>query len=138
MTSRDEHDALLHFRERYSLPTGDVHAVIEERVIGAVWGANGYTTVAQADELSRCLDLGRGRRLLDVGTGRGWPGVYLAATSGCALVGTDMPLDALAAAARRAAAEDAGDRVAVVVAAGADQPFRQASFDAVVHTDVLC
>lgn len=138
MTSRDEHDALLRFRERYALPTGDVDERIEERVIGAVWGANGYTTVAQADELGRRLRLGPGRRLLDVGTGRGWPGVYLATTSGCALVGTDMPVAALVAASHRARREGVGDRVAVAAAAGSAQPFRQGSFDAVVHTDVLC
>jgi len=138
MTTRDEHDALAEFRQRYAIPTAEVAAEIERRVIGAAWGANGYTTVEQADQLARRLDLGPGRTLLDVGTGRGWPGLYLAATTGCNLVGTDMPLDALAAAARRAHAERIDDRVALIAAAGANQPFRPNSVDAVVHSDVLC
>ena len=138
MTTRDEHDALNRFRQRYAIVTTEVAAEIERRVIGAVWGANGYTTVEQADELARRLDLGPGRTLLDVGTGRGWPGLYLAAKTGCNLVGTDMPLDALAAAARRARAESIDDRVGLIAAAGANQPFRPNSFDAIVHTDVLC
>jgi methylase of polypeptide subunit release factors len=138
MTTRDEHDALTEFRERYAIVTTEVASEIERRVIGAEWGANGYTTVEQADELARRLDLGPGRTLLDVGTGRGWPGLYLAAKTGCRLVGTDMPLDALAAAARRARAESIDDRVGLIAAAGANQPFRPNSFDAVVHTDVLC
>jgi len=138
MTTRDEHDALTEFRQRYAIPTAEVAAEIERRVIGAAWGANGYTTVEQADQLARRLDLGPGRTLLDVGTGRGWPGLYLAATTGCNLVGTDMPLDALAAAARRAHAERINDRVALIAAAGANQPFRPNSVDAVVHSDVLC
>jgi hypothetical protein len=78
MRSRDERDALEHFEERYAVPDSAVTAEIERRVIGAVWGANGYTTLDQADELARRLALGPGRRVLDVGTGRGWPGLYFA------------------------------------------------------------
>jgi cyclopropane fatty-acyl-phospholipid synthase-like methyltransferase len=107
-------------------------------VIGAVWGANGYTTVAQADELGRRLRLGPGSRLLDVGTGRGWPGLYLAKRTGCSFVGTDMPLEGLALAARRACQEGIDDRAQLVAAAGGAQPFRAGSFDAIVLTDVLC
>lgn len=138
VSGRDEREARANFAERYAVPTADVNARIEQAVIGAVWGANGYTTVDQADELGRRLHLGPGSRLLDVGTGRGWPGLYLSARTGCTLIGTDLPLEALAIAARRARAEGVDRRVALVAAAGADQPFRPASFDAVVHTDVLC
>src|SRR5439155_23283560 len=99
MTIRDERAARTDFAERYAVPSGDANARIERDVIGAVWGANGYTTVSQADELGRRLCLGPGDRLLDVGTGRGWPGLYLAKQTGCALVGTDMPLEGLAMAA---------------------------------------
>lgn len=101
-------------------------------------GANGYTTRAQAEELGRRLRLAPGRVLLDVGTGRGWPGLYLATTTGCAVVGTDMPIGALAGAAQRARTERVDTRAAFVAASGAAQPFRPRSFDAVVHTDVLC
>jgi SAM-dependent methyltransferase len=138
VTSRDEREALARFREHYALSTGDVAIEIERRVIGAAWGANGYTTVEQADELGRRLDLGPGRMLLDLGTGRGWPGLYLAARSGCLVVGSDMPLDALIVAAGRARTEGIDCRVALVAAGGAKQPFRPESFDAIVHTDVLC
>jgi methylase of polypeptide subunit release factors len=138
VSCRDERNARSQFGERYAVPTGDANDRIERSVIGAVWGANGYTTIDQADELGRQLDLAPGRRLLDVGTGRGWPGVYLAARTGCLLFGTDMPLGALALAARRARVEGIDDRVALVAAGGADQPFRRGSFDAIVHTDVLC
>lgn len=138
MTSRDERAALARFSGRYATPVADVAADIEQRVIGAVWGANGYTTVAQADELGRRLHLGPDVRLLDVGTGRGWPGLYLATQTGCRVIGSDMPIDALAAAARRACRDGIDDRVVLAAAAGADQPFREESFDAVVLTDVLC
>ena len=138
MTSRDERNALEHFRERYALPTTDLIAQIEERVIGAAWGVNGYTTLEQADELARRLCLEPGKQVLDVGTGRGWPGVHFAAAYGCHVIGTDLPFDALAAASKRATSEGVDRQFSAVAAAGARQPFRPGSFDAVVHTDVLC
>ena len=138
MTGRDEREARVHFTERYALPTGDVNARIERQVIGAVWGVNGYTTLEQADELGARLRLGPGRLLLDVGTGRGWPGLYLAVRTGCDVVGTDMPLEPLAIAKRRAGTEQLRGRASFVVAGAGDQPFPPATFDAVVHTDVLC
>jgi 2-polyprenyl-3-methyl-5-hydroxy-6-metoxy-1,4-benzoquinol methylase len=138
LESRDERAARTHFEERYAVPIGDVNVRIEREVIGAAWGANGYTTLGQADELGGRIALGPGRRLLDVGTGRGWPGLYLTARTCCTLVATDMPFDPLAVAARRASAEGIADRVTLAAAAGADQPFRAGSFDAIIHTDVLC
>lgn len=138
MKRRDEVSALAEFQEGYAVPPSDLRASIELEAIGASWGANGYTTVDQADELGRRLNLGPGRVLLDVGTGRGWPGLYLAAHTGCSLVGTDLPVEALDIALRRARAEGIDDRVSFVVASANDLPFRRSSFDAVVHTDVLC
>jgi methylase of polypeptide subunit release factors len=126
------------FAERYAAGRTDLVDEIEARVIGAAWGANGYTTVAEADELARRLALGPGRRLLDVGTGRGWPGLYLAASTGCRMIGTDVPVAALSAASARARREGLVGSAAFVAAAGARLPFRAGSFDAVVHTDVLC
>ena len=138
MSGRDEREARTQFAERYAVRTGDVNARIEQSVIGAVWGANGYTTLDQANELGRRLRLAPGKRLLDVGTGRGWPGLYLAARTGCALVGTDMPLGSLATARDRARVEGIEDRVALVAAGGAEQPFQRGAFDGIVLTDVLC
>jgi predicted O-methyltransferase YrrM len=138
VSSRDERNALAGFSERYAIPGTARYAAMEQRVIGADYGVNGYTTVDQADELGRLLRLGPADRLLDVGTGRGWPGLYLAATSGCTLVGTDLPHNGLVAASRRARRDGIDARVGLAVAGGERQPFRRESFDAIVHTDVLC
>ena len=140
MTSRDEWQARAHFSERYAVPTPLTLGDIERRVLGEgkAWGVNGYTTVDQADALGRALALGPGQWLLDVGTGRGYPALYLAAKTGCSVVGTDLPHDPLAAAARKSGRERLQERAAFVAAAGGAQPFRNESFDAVVLTDVLC
>ena len=138
MTTRDEKQARDHFSERYAVPTTLTLGDIERRVLGEAWGVNGYTTVAQAAALGRALDLRPGRRLLDVGTGRGYPAMYLAATTGCSAIGTDLPHEPLAAATRKARREHLDSRTAFVAAGGAAQPFRDQCFDAVVLTDVLC
>ncbi|HVM53036.1 MAG TPA: methyltransferase domain-containing protein [Acidimicrobiales bacterium] len=138
MTTRDERAACADFSGRYAVPTSATLREIERRVLGEAWGVNGYTTVTQADALGRALELRPGQRLLDVGTGRGYPALYLAARTGCAVVGTDLPHQPLAAARRKSASENAEPNGFFVVAGGAAQPFRSKSFDAVVLTDVLC
>src|SRR5689334_12310903 len=131
MSGRDEREARTQFAERYAIATADVNDKIERSVIGAAWGANGYTTVAQADELGRQLDLAPGRGRREVGIGRGWRVLSVAARTGCTVIGADMARGARATAGRRARAENLQDRVALVAAGGADQPFRRASFDAI-------
>jgi cyclopropane fatty-acyl-phospholipid synthase-like methyltransferase len=120
------------------VPVGEAAQRVERLVIGGDYGADGYTTVAQADELARRLELAPGVRLLDLGSGRGWPGLYLAKSTGCHVVLTDVPIEGLQVAAARAAAEGLNGRCAVVAASARDLPFAAGTFDAVVHTDVLC
>jgi SAM-dependent methyltransferase len=138
MTARDEAQARALFQERYRNTPSLLACQIEQRVIGGDWGANGYTTMAQADILACGLGLSAGDRLLDLGTGRGWPGLYLAARTGCRVVLTDLPLEGLRVAANRAASEGLTARTGVVASAASGLPFRAGSFDAVIHTDVLC
>jgi cyclopropane fatty-acyl-phospholipid synthase-like methyltransferase len=111
---------------------------VERRALGSDFGADGYATRAEVDELGRRLGLGPGRRLLDVGAGQGWPGLYLARETGCTAVVTDVPFAGLAAASRRADREGIAPRAWAVVAGGDRLPLRPASVDAVIHTDVLC
>ena len=107
-------------------------------VLGADYGSTGYTTRAQADELAGHLGLGPGVRLADIGSGSGWPGLYLAQQTGCHVVGTDLPVDGLHRARTRSIADGLAGRASYAVATGRSQPFRPGAFDAVVHTDVLC
>jgi cyclopropane fatty-acyl-phospholipid synthase-like methyltransferase len=106
--------------------------------VGSDFGANGYATLAEVDSLAGLLGLGPGRWLLDVGCGQGWPGLYLARQTGCTVVLTDVPVEALATAARRASREGLASRAWTVAARGQVLPLRPATFDAVIHTDVLC
>jgi SAM-dependent methyltransferase len=138
MVTAQEQEARDRFADRYRQERVDIVREIEQRVIGGDWGANGYTTVAQADELAERLRLRRGDLLLDLGAGRGWPGLYLAATTGCSVLLADLPLEGLTVARDRIATEHLEARAWCVSASARELPFRTATFDAVVHTDVLC
>ena len=137
-TSKDEQEAAAHFSERYGQPWGEPLRRLERSVLGSDFGGNGYTTVEQAKLLGERLNLGPNSRLLDIGAGRGWPGLFLAKTTGCAVVLTDLPIDAMRRAQERARKEALRERTAGVVASARRLPFRQETFDAIVHTDVLC
>ena len=57
MATREEQDTRQRFGDRYAEVRTDVVRDIERAVIGGDWGANGYTTVAQADLLAERLHL---------------------------------------------------------------------------------
>lgn len=137
MPSKDEREARLEFTNRYSIGTSDVMDRIEQSVIGATWGANGFTTRSQADELAARLALTSAKRLLDIGAGRGWPGLYLAKQTDCEVVLADLPSEGLVIARKRAEREQVR-LLGSLCASARDLPFRHESFDAIVHTDVLC
>ena len=111
---------------------------IERSACGCDYGATSWTTREQADRIGQFLGLRLGRRLLDVGAGAGWPGLYLAKESGCDVVLVDLPLVGLRVAADRASSDPSPGRCWVAVADGARLPFRSETFDAISHSDALC
>jgi cyclopropane fatty-acyl-phospholipid synthase-like methyltransferase len=94
--------------------------------------------MAQAEQLLSLLALQPEHLLLDVGAGCGWPGLHLAKRAGCRVVVTDLAIDGMRQASRRAAIDGMASRSAAVVGSARHLPFRPDSFDAIVHTDVLC
>jgi 2-polyprenyl-3-methyl-5-hydroxy-6-metoxy-1,4-benzoquinol methylase len=138
VATRTEAQNVERFADRYRLCCSPVRLDIERDALGADYGSTGYTTRAQADELGRLLALGPSVRLADIGAGSGWPGLYLAQQTGCQVVGTDLPFDGIRQARTRASADGLDGQATYAVATGRRQPFRRGSFDAIVHTDVLC
>lgn len=128
---------LAEFVERYAKPPTRAQREVEHEVFGTSFGIVGYTTPAQADSLADALGLDAGSRLLDVGAGAGWPGLYLAEERRCDVVLTDVPGDAMRTAAARAAEQGVYARCSFAQANGARLPFRGGQFDAVVQADVL-
>jgi len=134
-------EELLRHGLRYRM---DCPAAIEAEmeVLGSDFRANGYTTRAQADTLGELLSLSSGDLLVDLGSGCGWPGLYLAAKHDCRVLSVDPVVEGSRVAARRAVDDGLAlptvDRAWSVVGLGERLPIRSATVDAVVHTDVLC
>ncbi len=126
------------FDAAYLRAQSSVMLSIERSVCGCDYGGNSWTTRDEAQQISTCLGLRPGLRLLDVGAGSGWPGLYLAETSGCDVVLVDLPLTGLRIAAERAARDRIPGTCWVALADGAYLPFCDDSFDAVSHSDLLC
>ncbi len=111
---------------------------IERRVCGCDYGGNSWTTRDQARQMGSLLGLAPGVRLLDLGAGSGWPGLYMAGDSGCDLTLVDLPLVGLRIAAERAVADSIAGACGVICADAARLPFGENSFDALSHSDLLC
>ncbi len=125
------------FLKYYGKAPSRAELAVERDVFGANAGINSYTTPAQADLLAEALRLGPGVRLLDVGAGFGWPGLYLMEKTGCRAVLTDVPAAGVRTGAARAIQQGVFDTCSFAAASGTHLPFQARSFDAVVHTDVL-
>jgi len=111
---------------------------IERQVCGCDYGGCSWTTRSEAESFATLLGLRPGRRLLDLGAGSGWPGLYLARISGCDLTLIDLPLAGLRLAAERRARDALPGGCWIAAADATELPFRDGTFDALSHSDLLC
>jgi SAM-dependent methyltransferase len=126
------------FTRDYELGRSAVVRDLERTVLGCDYGATSWTTRDEAGAIADLLRLRPRMRLLDVGAGAGWPGLYLSLISGCDVVLTDIPHVGVRLALERAARDGNGERCRGVVSDGTALPFAEGSFDAISHSDVLC
>ncbi|MDX1527407.1 MAG: class I SAM-dependent methyltransferase [Gammaproteobacteria bacterium] len=136
--SADEIALIERFDRSYQRGQTDTMRAIERAVCGCDYGGTSWTTREEAELLSELLALGPGAALLDVGAGSGWPALYMAAVSGCDATLADLPLEGIRIASKRYSADQPAGRCGFAVADGSALPFREASFDAICHSDVLC
>ncbi len=118
------------FKAKYARARTGVSRRIGREACGHDHSLCGYTTVAEAHELVQRLSLHEDSRVLDLGSGRGWPAIHFTKEARCRVVATDVPLQGL---------QEAQDHLRF--RAGADAralPFRSSAFDAVTHSDVFC
>ena len=113
-------------------------AALEEEAFGAAMGSNGYTIREEAEALLALVDARPPGRLLDLGTGRGWPGRLIARESHHSVVAMDVPIEALRLARDAFEVGLAAASTHVCAGDGSALPFMRGSFDAVTHADVFC
>ncbi len=136
--SPEEQELSEHFANEYRLAQTPVMLDLERAVCGCDYGGTSWTTREEAEQMGRLLELGEGRKLLEIGAGSGWPALFLAGKTGCDATLADVPFDALRIAADRVASEPSAGEISLAVADGACLPFKADRFDAVSHSDVLC
>jgi hypothetical protein len=124
------------FREYYLATDNEAVRELERRTLGVAYGGNGYTDIHQVERLVRLLGLGGGERVLELGSGAGWPGLYIAQESGSRVVISDVPWEGVSWGLRHGRARSLP--VDAVACLGTEIPFKDRSFDGVTHSDVLC
>ena len=111
---------------------------ITNQVCDCCYIGNSWTTRNQANMMIEHLRLRASHDLLDIGAGAGWPGLYLALQTGCAVTLLDLPEIGLRLAEARAEADGMASQLSIVQGDAADMPFPSESFSAISHSDVLC
>ncbi len=141
MTAPEKEDAAAlqkRFTAQYKITGSEILRKLERESCGCDYGGTSWTTREEAERVGRLLGLGPGKHLLDIGSGSGWPGLYLAQSSGCDATLSDLPFEGLRHAAERAGADQPAGACFFAAADGAALPFRDGWFDAISHSDVLC
>jgi methylase of polypeptide subunit release factors len=115
-----------------------VWTALEKAAFGVAMGSNGYLRPDEAELLLASLALPRPGRVLDLGTGRGWPAWILAREGGHSVFGVDVPVEALRSARDTFEGGGVEEHTFVCAADGTALPFPSGFFDAVTHADVFC
>ena len=88
--------------------------------------------LAKTDDMARLCGVGPGKRVLDVGSGKGTTACHLARAFGCSVVGLDRSAWMVAAGVRRAEREGLQALVRFQAGDACALPFEDASFDIVL------
>jgi ubiquinone/menaquinone biosynthesis C-methylase UbiE len=91
-----------HYDANYADFQGELYREVRRDAFGEDIGQNSWMTAAEQDALLPWLNLGPGKRLLDVGCGAGGPALRISSISGCSVMGIDTNASAIRAAQARA------------------------------------
>ena len=129
------------FTSVFDAPPSVVSARIWTQVYGSEYPSElepySYITRTELAAFVTHLRLGRGQTLIDVGCGRGGPGLWVAATSGAVLLGVDISPTAVDDAAQRAIALGLGDRARFTVGTFDAIPAESGEADGLMSVDAL-
>ena len=136
-----DHDWVEEFTREFDQPESAVQARIWADVLGDEYPAElapySYTTRSELQFIADALAVGSGDVLVDIGCGRGGPGLWVAATTGARYVGIDIAASALDAVSRRAERLGLSMRVRAIEGSFGSLPLDDAEADAVMSIDAL-
>jgi SAM-dependent methyltransferase len=129
------------FDETFSAPASAVQARIWAQVYGDDYPASldthSYTTISELTRIASELALGPKDTLVDLGCGRGGPGLWVAVQSGARLVGIDIAESAVASARSRAVEMGLPDRAEFRTGTFEATSLPDASVDGLMSVDAL-
>ena len=135
------HDWSVRFGEVFAEPESAVQARIFGQVLGAEYPAEvspySYTSRSELARIAVEVQLGSGDLLVDVGGGRGGPGLWVAAATGADYLDVDIAESALHRVAERAAHLGLADRVSTRVGSFDALPLRDGEAAAIMSIDAL-
>ena len=119
---------------------GAAESAVRRETYGEDMGQTSWITAAEWLGYAEQLHVGSDSAVLEIGSGSGGPGLYLAEARGCRLTGVDVNEHGVRTGTARAEARGLADRVRFqVVSAGEPHlPFADESFDAVISNDTIC
>ena len=123
----------------YGSFANEAEAAVRRETYGEDLGQTSWMTAPEWLAFADQLGVRAGSDVLEVGSGSGGPGVYLALQRGCRLTGVDLNEHGVRNASVLADREGVGDRVQFqVVDASRPLPFADGRFDAVISNDAMC
>jgi ubiquinone/menaquinone biosynthesis C-methylase UbiE len=129
------------FEQTFTGPASAVRARIWQHVYGPEYPSwadpFSYVSVTELRRFAQELLPARGQFLVDIGCGRGGPGLWVAAMTGARLVGIDVDESALAAARHRAAQARMTNRASFRNGSFTDTGLPDAAAQAVMSIDAL-
>jgi len=132
-------DAVDLYNNIYGHFSSDVEAAVRHAAFGEDIGQSSWMTAAEWLQFADRAQVRADSHVLEVGSGSGGPGVYLAASRGCSVTGVDINEHGVQNGRQLAAARGLGDRVTFqTVDASRPLPFPDATFDAVLSNDAMC
>lgn len=133
--------AAARFEQTFTGPASAVRARIWRQAYGPEYPSwadpFSYVSVTELRRFAQELQPARGQCLVDVGCGRGGPGLWVAAATGARLIGIDVDEAALAAGRQRAGQAQMTSRTSFRAGSFSDTRLPDASAQAVMSIDAL-
>ncbi|MHA2397891.1 MAG: class I SAM-dependent methyltransferase [Promethearchaeota archaeon] len=125
----------------YGIEKGNYYKSILKKAFGDNYPEglepDGYITMSDLHNFVKFLNVGRGNTIIDLGCGKGGPGMWLAREIGCNYVGIDKSIKAIEIANRRIKEFGTDDKIKFITGDFSSTSFTDNQFDGAISADAL-